>query len=97
MLFLCGAEPHASLARRIPARHQESPVLKKILIVGAFLCAGLAVLGAGAVVGVAIASRTIAVSATTVKLATPIEVRATSQASSPRVLLAQRNTAPAGD
>jgi hypothetical protein len=72
-------------------------VLKKILIVGAFLCAGLTVLGAGAVVGLAIASRTIAVSAATVKLATPIEVQATGQTGSPRVVLAQRNTAQAGN
>jgi hypothetical protein len=72
-------------------------VLKKILIAGAFLCAGLAVLGAGAVVGVVIASRTIAVSATTVKLAAPIEVPAAGQAGSPRVLLAQRNTAQSGN
>ena len=68
-------------------------MLKKILIVGAFFCGGVAVLCAGAVVGLAIASRTIAVSATTVKLAAPIEVQATAQTGGSPVLLAQRNTA----
>jgi hypothetical protein len=66
-------------------------MLKKVLIVGVFLCGGLAVLGAGAVVGLAIASRTIAVSATTVKLAAPIEVQAIGQIGTTRILLAQRN------
>ena len=72
-------------------------MLKKILIVGAFLCAGIAVLCAGVVVGLAVASRTIAVSAPLVKLATPIEVQGTAQTGGARVLVAQRNTAQAGN
>ncbi len=72
-------------------------MLKKVLIVGVFLCGGLAVLGAGAVVGLAIASRTIAVSATTVKLAAPIEVPATQGTGTPHVLVAQRSAASVGN